>query len=756
MTARSDHSSFSAFTASIRTRLVVFLILFTVLPLALAGIIASLTSENSARQKQEDSLSAVATLKEGQVTGWIEDLYQNLYSEAERTPSALLLISLLQSPSDPSNYQSNYDSQLEIFKKSIAARRVFDELFLIDARGNVILSTDNNQKGKNLSDQAFFQNGLQRPYFNPPYFDTTLGRMTAVVAIPLATDQGQVMGVVAGRANLDQLHQIMLERTGFGETGETYLVGADGLLLTETLSQDYPVGKARIQSEGVQKAILDHQNGVGGYLNYQGLPVYGAFRWIPELQAALIAEQSQAEAAQASTRITNILIAAMGISILLAILAAWVIGKNLTRPLNELTETAEKIAAGNLTLRAKTAPPEKGSPDEIAALAIAFNSMIAQLRNLVENLEERAATRTRQLQNRSEQLTAAAEVGRSATTILDKEQLIQHVVDLIQERFNLYYVGLFLVDEAREWAVLQAGTGLAGQTMLARSHRLPVSESSMIGWSITNGQARIALEAGEDPVRLATPELPRTRSEAAIPLRSRGQILGALTIQSEQPGAFDRETTAIFQVMADQVAVALDNASLFDQAQQAIETVRQAYGETSRKAWLEKLQTRPIAYRRDAAGVSSRPGSMMEMTTSTTQTPAPVEEVDSHTNVVIPIVARGQTIGLVNAQRRADLLEPQGTSGNGTSWTNEEVSLLENLIDQLGIALESARLFESTQQQAERERLVAEVTSRIRATLDIDTILQTSVLEMRDALDLAEVEIRLGTVPNEKIPSGGH
>jgi len=190
-----------------------------------------------------------------------------------------------------------------------------------------------------------------------------------------------------------------------------------------------------------------------------------------------------------------------------AILAGWLIGKNLTRPLTELTETAEKIAAGNLSLRAKTVPPERGSPDEIASLAIAFNSMTAQLRNLVENLEERVATRTRQLQNRSEQLTAAADVGRSATTILDNEQLIQHVVDLIQERFNLYYVGLFLVDETREWAVLQAGTGLAGQTMLGRGHRLPVSESSMIGWSITNGLARIALEAGEDPVRLATPEL---------------------------------------------------------------------------------------------------------------------------------------------------------------------------------------------------------------------------------------------------------
>jgi len=119
MTTRSGRSSFAAFTASIRTRLVVFLIVFTVLPLALAGIIASLTSGNSARQKQEDALSAVATLKESQVTGWIEGLYQNLFAEAERAPSVFQLISLLQMESGTSNYQSNYDSQLEIFNNSM-------------------------------------------------------------------------------------------------------------------------------------------------------------------------------------------------------------------------------------------------------------------------------------------------------------------------------------------------------------------------------------------------------------------------------------------------------------------------------------------------------------------------------------------------------------------------------------------------------------------------------------------------------------
>ncbi len=128
----------------------------------------------------------------------------------------------------------------------------------------------------------------------------------------------------------------------------------------------------------------------------------------------------------------------------------------------------------------------------------------------------------------------------------------------------------------------------------------------MIGWCITNNQARIALEALDDPVRLATPDLPETRSEAAIPLRSRGQVLGAMTIQSSKPGAFDKEMIAVFQNMADQVAVALDNARLFTQIQHALEASHQAYSEITHQAWQEKLRSKPLFLRRDSLGLSKR------------------------------------------------------------------------------------------------------------------------------------------------------
>jgi GAF domain-containing protein len=218
-------------------------------------------------------------------------------------------------------------------------------------------------------------------------------------------------------------------------------------------------------------------------------------------------------------------------------------------------------------------------------------------------LEQRVAERTRELEVHSGYLEAAAAVGHAATSILDADVLIQRIVELIREWFDLYYVGLFRLDDAGEWAVLHAGTGEAGMAMLARGHRIRVGEG-MIGWSVANDRTRVALEAGEDAVRLATAELPETRSEAALPLSSRGRVLGALTIQSSQPGAFGPDTIIALEAMADLVAVGLDNAMLFAESQRTLEAAREAYGQLSREGWARFLRAHPeLGYLCDENGV---------------------------------------------------------------------------------------------------------------------------------------------------------
>jgi signal transduction histidine kinase len=137
------------------------------------------------------------------------------------------------------------------------------------------------------------------------------------------------------------------------------------------------------------------------------------------------------------------------------------------------------------------------------------------------------------------------------------------VADLIRNHFDYYYVGIFLVEESTDWAVLSAATGSMGMRMLETGHRLKTEDSSMIGWCIKHRQARIALDVGEDAVRFKNPHLPLTRSEMALPLITRGEVIGAMTIQSQLPSAFSRVDITALQTMADQIANAIKNARLF-------------------------------------------------------------------------------------------------------------------------------------------------------------------------------------------------
>jgi GAF domain-containing protein len=167
-------------------------------------------------------------------------------------------------------------------------------------------------------------------------------------------------------------------------------------------------------------------------------------------------------------------------------------------------------------------------------------------------------------QYRSERLQTAAEVSRAASSILDASQLIETSVNLIRNQFDFYYVGLFLVDEAREWAVLRAGTGEAGRIQLKNNHKLKIGGESMIGWCVQNRRARIALDVGQEAVRFQNPHLPDTHSEMALPLVSRDEVIGALTVQSTERGAFSPEDITMLQTMADQLANAIQNARLFE------------------------------------------------------------------------------------------------------------------------------------------------------------------------------------------------
>ena len=186
------------------------------------------------------------------------------------------------------------------------------------------------------------------------------------------------------------------------------------------------------------------------------------------------------------------------------------------------------------------------------------------------------------LTRRTVQLQTASEVSRAATSILELGTLLSTVVELIRSHFDYYYVGIFLADENNERAVLRAATGEMGQVLLKSQHSLPIGNSSMIGWCIANNEARIVLDVGEDAVRFKNPLLPLTRSELALPLRARGDVIGAMSIQSTLPSAFSEGDITALQTMADQVGNAIETARLFDDRSRLIKELETKNAELER------------------------------------------------------------------------------------------------------------------------------------------------------------------------------
>jgi PAS domain S-box-containing protein len=230
-------------------------------------------------------------------------------------------------------------------------------------------------------------------------------------------------------------------------------------------------------------------------------------------------------------------------------------------------------------------------PGEAPSL-ICFGSDITRLKQ-TEQEHERLL---RDLGSRNRQLQTAADVSRSVSTILDTEVLMSETVERIKAQFGYYYVGLFLLDETGQWAVLRAGTGEAGRKMLAAGYRLAVGDSSMIGWTIAHSQPRVALDVGKDAVHFNNPYLPETRSEVTLPLISRDHCLGSFTFQSRQEAAFSGEDVAVLGVMAEQLAVAIDNSRLYEQVQRHAAELEVRVAERTAELTLVNQELEAFAY----------------------------------------------------------------------------------------------------------------------------------------------------------------
>lgn len=367
---------------------------------------------------------------------------------------------------------------------------------------------------------------------------------------------------------------------------------------------------------------------------------------------------------------------------------------------------------------------------------------------LEQRASELAATNTA-LRRRTLQLETASLVSQTASSELDPDELMQQVVDLIRERFDLYHVGLFLVSEtnvsngaeaSQHELLLRAGTGVAGRWMLAQSHSVEIGDDSAVGQCAARGQAQTKQRLDQESVGFAGDLLPQTRSEIALPLRSRGRVLGALDVHSVEREAFSHEDAAVLQTMADQVAVTIDNAYLFAELRQRLQEMEASQRLYVRERWTDLAPRRISPFyeraRPDAAPLTDAALSEAEEVALRREMMAKFgsDEGASEVALVTPISLRGQVIGALGLQ------ETEGRR----QWTEDEIALIEAVTDQMALAIENVRLLEETRQLAGWEQTLSDITARFSRSLDTETLLQTAIQELGDLLQVDEVSVHIG------------
>ena len=366
---------------------------------------------------------------------------------------------------------------------------------------------------------------------------------------------------------------------------------------------------------------------------------------------------------------------------------------------------------------------------ELKLLQVSLEQQVEERTTELTGRRQELELANQQIERRAAQLEAMAQVARAITSVRDLPELLPRITAVISEKFDFYHVGVFLVDEANEYAVLSATNSEGGRKMLDRKHRLRVGEEGIVGYVTSAGEPRVALDVGRDPVFFNNPDLPETHSELALPLRSEGRIVGALDVQSREAGAFSDQDVKMLSLLADQVSLAIENARLFEETRTALAEAEAVTRQFVREAWSRlPVEHHLLGYRYSGEGAAplEKP---IDLVTAPMTEKGTVRSLETG-KVIVPITLRGETIGNLVVQAPVD-----------GELSREQFDLIKAVAERVALSAENARLFEETMRRAERERMVSDITGKIRSMPDPQAMVQTAIDELRKALDATRVEI---------------
>ncbi len=402
-----------------------------------------------------------------------------------------------------------------------------------------------------------------------------------------------------------------------------------------------------------------------------------------------------------------------------------------TQPLTKLLTAIQEIRSGGPGLATRV---EIGSKDELGELSSAFNTMASQLDNLIDTLEEQVTGRTRQLET-------VMEISQRVAIILDLNDLLRQVVILTKETFNYYHVHIYLLDKNTELLLLAEGYGQAGAEMKSRGHNIAlVAEQSLVAQAAREGRVNTVEDVRTNPNWLPNPLLPDTRSEMAVPVILGNEVVGVLDVQSEKVGGLTRDDEVALRALANQVAVAIQNAHLFKQVETALADAYAAHERYLEQSW-EKAKTVSLGGQYLYTQPSAKPLAEVEKQ-ALVQSQQPVL-IQSHPVVITPDIEGTSVVAPVTLYNKA-IGALQLHTSKSQPWTEDDLAVLEAVADQFAQTAENLRLFEETRQRATREQTIREITDKLRAAPTLKRLVEIATEELQQRLLATHAKLELG------------
>lgn len=625
----------------------------------------------------------------------------------------------------------------------------YENARLLDTNGDVVaFSAATGDSGQSEATFASYLAGLRAGQLNDDapivvYAATSdmieAGNTRGFVEViqVVRNSSGVISGYLVGRLNTDRILVSNLSiASGAFLTTRSYLSSADRVTFGDVSQTDVIVASA---ARSPVNQALSGQTGISTY-TVNNAVFTGYYTPLSDRSLALIVETSDSIVFSLPILGDSVFtsIAAIG-GFLVLIVGLTAVGTYLVAsPIVEVRQAMERALSGEdageeIALRAAT------HQDQTGALARTFLQLRTRVADTITVLEERINARTRDIE-------ATQEVARFAATQRDLQKLMDEVVSLIVHQFpNIYHAQIFLVDTDNAYAVLRASTGEAGQKLLGRGHRLAVGSTSVIGQVTEQQRIIVATDTSASATHRRNEFLPDTRSELAIPLSIGDRVIGALDVQSKQANTFTDDQIKTLQTMADQIAISLDNARLYEESLRQLQDLAVSSREKTFSAWQEEL------YARRSRELVAEVGNPALNTDDTTQLfnlrrQAMVNGkvtvgllTDRNTiPVAVPIILRNQVLGAVEWELPAN------------DFNHEKVELAQELVSRLALSLDNARLFEQSQRVIARERVVNTIASKLAGQTNVQEILQIAVREVGQALRAPEVNIQLKLRENRK------